>query len=146
MIVPLLTFSPQPCRRCKREGKECVLGESHRGGRRVRKKPKLDHEDSRPDDALGLGFETSIQTPTTPSNPIYPSSGGVNTSYSPISNQHAPQLPHTMHDQYGGRQDATTYGWHQQPTPTDTTRSDSTGASRSATEQVNVSCSYFRSS
>ncbi|CZT09159.1 uncharacterized protein RCO7_04039 [Rhynchosporium graminicola] len=33
-----------PCRRCQRENRECVLGESHRGGRRVRKKPKLDEE------------------------------------------------------------------------------------------------------
>ncbi|CAD6500195.1 BgTH12-04298 [Blumeria graminis f. sp. triticale] len=31
-----------PCRRCQRENKECILGESHRGGRRVRKKPKLE--------------------------------------------------------------------------------------------------------
>ncbi|RKF55225.1 putative zn2 cys6 dna-binding protein [Golovinomyces cichoracearum] len=30
-----------PCRRCQRENKECVLGESHRGGRRIRKKVKL---------------------------------------------------------------------------------------------------------
>lgn len=30
-----------PCRRCQRENKECVLGESHRGGRRIRKKAKL---------------------------------------------------------------------------------------------------------
>ncbi|KAG9245482.1 hypothetical protein BJ878DRAFT_501274 [Calycina marina] len=30
-----------PCRRCQREARDCVLGESHRGGRRV-KKPKLE--------------------------------------------------------------------------------------------------------
>ncbi|TQS37170.1 hypothetical protein Golomagni_02364 [Golovinomyces magnicellulatus] len=30
-----------PCRRCQRENKECILGESHRGGRRIRKKAKL---------------------------------------------------------------------------------------------------------
>ncbi|RFU30390.1 hypothetical protein B7463_g5935, partial [Scytalidium lignicola] len=30
-----------PCRRCQRELRECVLGGSNRGGRRVRKKPKI---------------------------------------------------------------------------------------------------------
>ncbi|RDL37968.1 uncharacterized protein BP5553_05401 [Venustampulla echinocandica] len=127
-----------PCRRCQREGKECILGESHRGGRRVRKKPRLDHEDPTPDDpSSSLGFQTALQTPTTASNPGYSSSGAVNANYSPHSTRHAPQPPQPIHDQYDNRQEPA-YGWHQQPTPTNTTRSDSTGASRNATEQANL--------
>ncbi|PBP16990.1 C6 zinc finger domain-containing protein [Diplocarpon rosae] len=50
-----------PCRRCQRENRECVLGESHRGGRRVRKRPRTE-------DGSAEG------EPTTPVNPGYQNS------------------------------------------------------------------------
>jgi hypothetical protein len=59
---PFISYTnhQQPCRRCQREQRECVLGESHRGGRRVRKKPKTDDgTSSSPGPGLPL---PSIQT------------------------------------------------------------------------------------
>jgi hypothetical protein len=55
--APLLS-APQPCRRCQREARDCILGESHRGGRRVRKKPKVEED----------GTSDSPVTPYTPSH------------------------------------------------------------------------------
>lgn len=108
-----------PCRRCQREGKDCVLGESHRGGRRVRKKPKLD-EGGTP------------QSPATPSAPGFSSSAGPSPQYSPLPNQQ--QQHQSFHGQYAHRQEQN-FGW-QQPTPT-TAGSDTTSASRH-TEHTNL--------
>ncbi|KAH8790957.1 hypothetical protein F5882DRAFT_449957 [Hyaloscypha sp. PMI_1271] len=61
-----------PCRRCQRENKDCILGESHRGGRRVRKKPKLE------------GEEGVANAPVTPTNQGFSSSNGPSPHYSPL--------------------------------------------------------------
>ncbi|PMD27036.1 hypothetical protein NA56DRAFT_667506 [Hyaloscypha hepaticicola] len=110
-----------PCRRCQRENKECVLGESHRGGRRVRKKPKLE------------GEEATGHTPTTPTN-----QGGFSSStspqYSPLPGQLPPPPSQSFHNRFDSRQEQS-FSW-QHPTPT-TAGSDTTSVSRH-TEQTNI--------
>ncbi|TAQ86504.1 hypothetical protein B7494_g5176 [Chlorociboria aeruginascens] len=110
-----------PCRRCQREAKECVLGESHRGGRRVRKKPKLDEGTSTP------------ATPNSTSNPTPNSAFPLPSSqYSPAIN--TPSEP--FHSRYDSRQEQP-YSW-QNHTPT-TATSDS-GMSRH-TEHTSITSS-----
>ncbi|KUJ12183.1 uncharacterized protein LY89DRAFT_688641 [Mollisia scopiformis] len=118
-----------PCRRCQRENRECVLGESHRGGRRVRKKPKLDEG--------ATTTESNQNTPTNPSNAPFNSPAGSSTApthFSPLQNQ-SQQLPppQPFHSRYDSRLEGA-YGW--QGTP-NTAGSDTTSASRH-TEQTNI--------
>lgn len=73
-LMRLLTTG-QPCRRCQREARECILGESHRGGRRVRKKPKIE-------DNPQSSSPASSQTPTlTTPNAQAPRSQPFHSSY-----------------------------------------------------------------
>ncbi|KAG8625435.1 hypothetical protein KVT40_007186 [Elsinoe batatas] len=68
--------APQPpCQRCKREGKECVIGSSNRGGRRVRKSTLAANEQDERSQSPKPGDESvnstifSIETaPTAPMN------------------------------------------------------------------------------
>jgi hypothetical protein len=107
-----------------------VLGESHRGGRRVRKKPKLDEGATTGDSNQHTPKNESDSAFSTPAGPIAPPS-----HFSPLPNQ-TQHLPPSQdfHTRYGGRQE-THYGW-QQATP-NTAGSDTTSASRH-TEQTNV--------
>lgn len=119
----------QPCRRCQRENKECVLGESHRGGRRVRKKPKLEE---------GAGSNSPAPSNTQPS--AFNSPGNPTPNYSPIPGQHTPQQSsQPFHSRYDTRQEPP-FPW-QQPTPTNTVVSDT--ASRH-TDQTRVSDSHLQ--
>ncbi|PMD30115.1 hypothetical protein L207DRAFT_520500 [Hyaloscypha variabilis F] len=111
-----------PCRRCQRENKECVLGESHRGGRRVRKKPRLDGEE-------GAG-----NTPVSPTNQGYSSSAGPSPHFSPLPGQPPPPPSQPFHNRFDSRQEQG-FAW-QHPTPT-TASSDTTSVSRQ-TEQTNI--------
>ncbi|KAH8587710.1 hypothetical protein B0O99DRAFT_526359 [Bisporella sp. PMI_857] len=67
-----------PCRRCQREARECILGESHRGGRRVRKKPKIEGD---------TPANTTPSNPNTPKDSSLSSPALVATSYSPLPGQ-----------------------------------------------------------
>ncbi|KAE8452940.1 hypothetical protein EG329_012127 [Mollisiaceae sp. DMI_Dod_QoI] len=116
-----------PCRRCQRENRECVLGESHRGGRRVRKKPKLEDE--------AATTESNPNTPTN-TNISYASSAGPSappTHFSPLQNQNQLPPPQPFHNRYDSRQEQG-YGWHGTP---NTAGSDTTSASRH-TEHTNL--------
>ncbi|KAH7305103.1 hypothetical protein BKA65DRAFT_416023, partial [Rhexocercosporidium sp. MPI-PUGE-AT-0058] len=70
-----------PCKRCQRENRECILGESHRGGRRVRKKPKLDE-----------GTENSTG-PSTPTSTFQGSPAASQTHTSPHPTHNQPYRP-----------------------------------------------------
>ncbi|RKF61706.1 putative zn2 cys6 dna-binding protein [Erysiphe neolycopersici] len=87
-----------PCRRCQRENKVCVLGESHRGGRRIRKKLRLeDIKNSCPSSpAVPYGLIT-YQNNSTDSSP----------HYSPLS-IHS-EDPNVHHDILGDN----IYSWNQ---------------------------------
>jgi hypothetical protein len=123
----------KPCRRCQREAKDCVLGESHRGGRRVRKKPKLDPEGSKtPVTPSNLGFQGASKSSDTPTSLGFPSSAGQSSNYSPHVSHHNPQPSQSYPNQYNNRPDQA-FGW-QQPTPTNTAASDTSRH----TEQTNV--------
>ncbi|POS85261.1 hypothetical protein EPUL_003434 [Erysiphe pulchra] len=89
-----------PCRRCQRENKVCVLGESHRGGRRIRKKLRLDDiKDSCPSSpAVPYGLIT-YQNKSTDSSP----------HYSPLS-LHS-EDPNIHHDNLGDN----VYSWNHIP-------------------------------
>ncbi|TVY45542.1 hypothetical protein LSUB1_G001354 [Lachnellula subtilissima] len=126
-----------PCRRCQREAKDCVLGESHRGGRRVRKKPKLDEEDSNsktPSTPSNLGFQGASKSDT-PSTLGFPNSTGPDPDYSPRSTHHTSLQPPPFPNQYHN-QPSQGFGW-QHTTPTNTAGSDTTTISRN-TEQTNL--------
>ncbi|CAL3971231.1 unnamed protein product [Diplocarpon coronariae] len=58
-----------PCRRCQRENRECVLGESHRGGRRVRKRPRAEDGSAEGEHTppMNPGYQTSPGHSTAPS-------------------------------------------------------------------------------
>ncbi|KAI6248148.1 hypothetical protein HI914_03754 [Erysiphe necator] len=61
-----------PCRRCQRENKVCILGESHRGGRRIRKKPRLDDiKLSCPSSPAVVSGLVTYQNNSTESSPHY---------------------------------------------------------------------------
>ncbi|KAH8821271.1 hypothetical protein F5884DRAFT_82009 [Xylogone sp. PMI_703] len=78
-----------PCRRCQRELRECILGGSNRGGRRVRKKPKLS--------------EGGLEDPVTPQS-------GLVKSTKPDNEQNSIEL--------GPTQDSQTYTHqYEQPSP-----------------------------
>lgn len=108
-----------------------MLGESHRGGRRVRKKPKLEEGATAGDSDQHTPKNGSDSTFSTPASAIAPPS-----HFSPLQNQtqHLPP-PQPFHTRYDNRQEPS-YGW-QQGTP-NTAGSDTTNASRH-TEQTNVS-------
>ena len=118
----ILTAS-QPCRRCQREARECILGESHRGGRRVRKNPKED----------GALLES-------PSHPQagFPSSSNHTPLFSPHAGPLHPAPANPFSSQYAPREDQESrYPW-QLPTPTNTSGSDSRNGPR-YNDQHNVS-------
>ncbi|KAL2073889.1 hypothetical protein VTL71DRAFT_11215 [Oculimacula yallundae] len=91
-----------PCRRCQRENRECVLGESHRGGRRVRKKPKLEEE--------GEGSSTSPSTPTASTFHGSPATQPQTSPQFRTNPGHAQHSSEPFHTRYDDRQ-----MWQQQP-------------------------------
>ncbi|KAM3072642.1 hypothetical protein ACMFMF_006981 [Clarireedia jacksonii] len=99
-----------PCRRCQRENRECVLGESHRGGRRVRKKPRIGEADeskpTAPSATQPLSPHTAFSTSTGPSPHYSPAASG----YHPSSSSSEP-----FHSRYDNRHESG-FTW-QQPTP-----------------------------
>lgn len=104
-----------------------MLGESHRGGRRVRKKPKLDADAAAGDsDTPMKETDSTFSTPSAIAPPSH---------FSPQTHpQHPPppasQLFHTRYDTRPGAN----YGWQQS--------SNNAGSESSAsrhTEQINVS-------
>ncbi|KAG4443349.1 hypothetical protein IFR05_001138 [Cadophora sp. M221] len=92
-----------PCKRCQRENRECVLGESHRGGRRVRKKPKLDE---------GADNSTGPSTPTTSAFQGSPASQSHTSPQFGMNSAHTRQPSEPFHTRYDDRQI-----WQQQPPP-----------------------------
>ncbi|KAG9237315.1 hypothetical protein BJ875DRAFT_165068 [Amylocarpus encephaloides] len=111
-----------PCRRCQREGRDCVLGESHRGGRRVRKKPKLEESDDKNKKVpTKLGFQGATSSiAVTPSGIGFSYSAGPSPSMNPLSVPQTPQPPATFQNPYIGRTEQT-YTWPPLPAPTTTT-------------------------
>lgn len=97
----------QPCRRCTRENKECVLGESHRGGRRIRKKARVDGGSM--SSRASSTQDTTLQPPEQPD------------IYSPISQSLQLPVPNPYQPIYENRIDG--FNW-QQPRP-DSSSSDS---------------------
>lgn len=118
-----------PCRRCTREAKDCVLGESHRGGRRVRKKPKLE----------GEGVEETSSSPSITQTASFQSPVLNTPTYSPIPSNNRNQ---SYQGRYDNRQEPP-YTW--QPR-TNTSASDTTSMSR-LTHQTNITspANEFRS-
>jgi len=109
---PGFTTNPnaQPCRRCQREARECILGESHRGGRRVRKKPKLeDQQDSNTASAPNGSLQTSPNT---------------DSHFSPHASETSTLTP-SLQPRYNQQEpDGQGFTWHQ-TTSSATTRSTS---------------------
>ncbi|CAG8979931.1 hypothetical protein HYALB_00013515 [Hymenoscyphus albidus] len=110
-----------PCRRCQREGKDCVLGESHRGGRRVRKKPKLDENLTQDNQTSPIQDDSVVinNGSSSPNNSFSGSSLPVQTA----AYNHVPQSPHLRSPPFQhnyGTQPEPTYPWPQQLTPATT--------------------------
>lgn len=131
--APSLTAIPtQPCRRCQREARDCVLGESHRGGRRVRKKPKIEKSPNTPTTSTPPESGTGLSTPTAPS-----SGAQFKTVVDYPHNQSSAQEFHSRYD----TRNESGISW-QQPTST-TAGSDTTSARH--TDQGTVSFHFENS-
>lgn len=106
-----------------------MLGESHRGGKRVRKKPKLETDD----DPKTSASPATSHMPHQSYQPSVSVSASSST-YSPAS--HHVLQPSEFHNHYDTRQEQG-FTWQQQRSTPTTAGSDS-GFSRH-TEQTNVS-------
>ncbi|KAH4122214.1 hypothetical protein HBI25_087430 [Parastagonospora nodorum] len=88
-----------PCLRCKRDNLDCVLGGSNRGGRRVRKKPRL--EDAPANQATATTANATILppliAPRTDDGGSFHALGNMGTTWS--------QEPNTQQQQYGSEDD-----------------------------------------
>ncbi|RDW91616.1 hypothetical protein BP5796_02781 [Coleophoma crateriformis] len=117
-----------PCRRCQREARDCVLGESHRGGRRVRKKPKLDETPSTPETATPPPKNPGFAAPN--SSAVFNSGGDFPQQRQQHQQQ---QATGNFHNKYDTRNEA--LAW---PNQTSTSGANSETSSLRHNEQVNI--------
>ncbi|KAL5115439.1 hypothetical protein ACEQ8H_006660 [Pleosporales sp. CAS-2024a] len=100
-----------PCLRCKRDNLDCVLGGSNRGGRRVRKKPRIDDASASAaglDKAASTGTGTAVLPPLVSPRPDHEASfhalGNLGTTWSQTPN--ADQQPFGADEDHGMRSES----------------------------------------